>query len=369
MYIDDLEARSRVFHFTYKSLSFATKAAKRLKKAFETEKPFVGSIKLGRALALTAQMTGYGNWDELKAAINSDSQDKIDQELSAHEISDRRKILAIRLAKLAKIHINVAERIVLEAEPTGSKAGFIRYDSGETYFVLDDLPVGVSGVEAFGPVMQKFPAILGMKCYELLTDLIDDEDEGVVVKVIPIENGRTGLIVRIYGEPVMAVCYLRGVDADLLPINYEDDLDDEEINHPNPLRPTSIDSLVVKFDIEDITDSELKLRRSLKEKIEANMYEWNDRTYPMEANEAVAKFILADMILSSLACAMSLGVDIRSGRCQLDINEDRSEMTEMGSFIEHFYNTLLEFESRYTKIEGTALREVVPFESFEITDY
>lgn len=365
MHIDDIDPFTIAFRFSYRSLSFATKAAKRLKKAFEAEGDAVRPIPLGRAMALIAQMAGHRDWERLKTAIDPDIQDKIDQELSANEINRRRMLLALRLAKLAKIDTDMAERIVLNAEPTGSKAGLLRFDDAQAYFDLIELPIGATGFEAFAPVLERFPSIHQLGCCEWFKDhLEDDENAGMSIKVIPVKT-HTRLLVSIDNNAVLAVRYSRHILANLLPFSLE--LENGAFGdnrHLQPLRPSKIDNLYVRFGIMDITPGDLMLEEASNDVSLSIKSDACNAKYPPELYEAVAWFILADMVLNTIACCKSLDVGIVSGSIDLDIFTRCSTMIELAEMI-HFQHGML---MRSEWCDRQSLDEVVHLENFQITD-
>lgn len=117
------------FRFHYRTVQFAEKAAKRLKRMFERMHG-VDPMTKGRALALVAQMAGFGSWEELKEGVDPNSVDEIDQGLNMRQLTDRRFVQAARLAKLARIEDFNAFHIVDRTEPTGTCSGFIRVSGG-----------------------------------------------------------------------------------------------------------------------------------------------------------------------------------------------------------------------------------------------
>ena len=143
------------FRFHYRTVQFAEKAAQRLKRMFERMHG-VDPITKGRALALVAQMAGFGSWEELKEGVDPNSVDEIDQGLNMRQLTDRRFVQAARLAKLAKIEDFNAFHIVDRTEPTGTCSGFIRVRGGETHFEMDELSNGSTNWSALENQLSKY---------------------------------------------------------------------------------------------------------------------------------------------------------------------------------------------------------------------
>jgi hypothetical protein len=303
------------FRFTYRSLLFAAKASKRLKRAFD-EHRFAPEISAGRAKALLAQMTGYGNWEELKASCDPLSVDPIDQELSSSGIAERRDILSRRLAKLMKMKfLHVAKDIVDRSEPTGSRSGLFRYDG---YFDIPKHQVGMTDWDAFSSHAQRAPAIFEYACIKWLRSFEQPNERVTVVDA----DHHEAISVRRDGDEVLRVQYLRHARADLFDfMEYDDDAD--EPDHPTPLKPSHLHQLVVGFDIVDMQGG------------------FSGANYDADALEAAHRFLLVDGLVTTLLCAHSVDATIATSNFVLDINEDRPEMVALAGYIESSFEHIV----------------------------
>jgi hypothetical protein len=333
----DNRESSPEFRFTYSSLQFALKAAKRLKRAF-ADNQFTKDISLGRAMAVTAQLTGHGTWEALKASIDPESPDFLDQALSGSEIGERRSILAKRLMKLQKMQfLHTAYEIIDEAEITGSHTGLLRLDG---YFDIPFHKIGSIGWIAFEQIVERFPSILNFKCQNLLSAPLSDDLEIRITR----EEYHEGFSVSKSGDELLSARFLRQANARLTDL---DEDEDGEGDHPNPLRPSTIHSLHFSYHLTELTYTERCDRKAVA---------------------YAAHFILTDIIMTVLMCALSVEADILEVECELDINEERAEMVGLAEWVEELFEDLMLDETSGNDKTLKTIRSRLPLNQLDVVD-
>lgn len=314
-----IEEQTRTFKFTYRSLDFPTKAAKRLKRCMEA---LTGAaVTIGRARAIVAQLAGYASWVKLQQSIDPDSSDRIDQDLDAEELSQRRTIQERRLLKLTTVHQNSAGYIISIVEPTGSATGMLRWDDG-AFFEFGRFQVGANAWDALKADAARYPSFRKLLCLDLERDVFRVDDADVAIVEAEYIHG-IGIEVSISGIPHLRVEYVKEIDLDF-GFRHNPFLSDdpEYVPHPRPLRPDVAEKMDVSYKLSKVVIQ--KKGRGLE-----------------TAFHHAAGFILFDLLQTTSMCAQSIQCEIQTMDPSIDTNFDDEEWLGLSEVIAGFYEEVL----------------------------
>jgi hypothetical protein len=324
----------RTFRFTYKSLDFPTKAAKRLKKFFETYEG-LPEITIGRARAIVSQLAGYGSWEQMKSALDPASPDRADHDLPSDKLGRRRGIQQKRLAHLSGMRDDLSSLVIATVEPTGSATGLLRWDE-DPYFELERLPVGKNGRDALSAIGAHSTKNTIIECLEP-----DGEEFGFYFSRCDIFVAKaerfhdTALTVFIDGIHRLDVEYERSVGLDL-GLEFWEEADDYR-PHPRPLRPVRAKQMEVEYLLKNVTVI--------------------DPVSQDAALEHAAAFILLDILRTTCLCARSVETKIEAVELSIDTNFDDPSWWSLSTIIEGMYRELLIDDEAH----DLGLRKVAPF--------